>query len=126
MQFMMKMLMDADKAFKPNAELMSAIGRFTDEIHKAGKLVQTGGMSSSAKVSRIRASGGKLTVTDGPFAETKEQVGGYAIVEVNSREEAIELGRRFMEIHMKILGPSFVADSEIQEMFPMPLEERKR
>jgi hypothetical protein len=122
---MMKMLMDADKAFEPSAELMSAVGKFTDEIAKAGKLIQTGGMASSAKISRIRASGGKLTVTDGPFTETKEQVGGYAIVEVKSREEAIELGRRFMEIHLKILGPSFKADSEIQEMFPMALEARK-
>jgi len=125
MQFMMKMLMDADKAFEPSAALVSAIGSFTDEVRRAGKLVQTGGMASSAKVSRIRASGGKLTVTDGPFAETKEQVGGYAIVEVNSREEAIELGRRFMEIHLQILGPLFVADSEIQEMFPMSADARK-
>jgi hypothetical protein len=125
MQFMMKMLMDVDKAFEPSAELMSAISKFTDDIAKAGKLVQTGGMASSANISRIRASGGKLTVTDGPFAETKEQVGGYAIVEVKSREEALELGRRFMEIHLKVLGPSFVADSEIQEMFPMPLETRR-
>jgi len=125
MQFMMKMLMDADKAFEPSPELMSAIGRFTEETAKAGKLVQTGGMASSAKITRIRAHGGKVTVTDGPFAETKEQVGGYAIVEVGSREEALELGRRFMEIHLKIVGPSFVADSEIQEMFPMPLKPGK-
>ena len=119
MQFMMKMLMDADKAFQPNAELMSAIGTFTQEIAKSGRLVQTGGMASSAMVTHIRASGGKLTVTDGPFAESKEQVGGYAIIDVQSREEAIELGRQFMEIHLKIVGPSFLADSEIQEMFPM-------
>ncbi|MGO9409583.1 MAG: YciI family protein [Spirochaetia bacterium] len=122
---MMKMLMDADKAFQPSDELMRAIGTFTEEIAKSGRLVQTGGMASSAKVTRVRASGGKLTVTDGPFAEAKEQVGGYAIIEVGSREEAIELGRQFMEIHLKIVGPSFLADSEIQEMFPMPVEVRK-
>jgi hypothetical protein len=121
MQFMMKMLMDADKAFEPSPELMSAITNFTQEMAKAGKLVQTGGMVSSAKIIRISAKSGTLSVTDGPFAETKEQVGGYAIVEVGSREEATELGRRFMEIHLKILGPSFVADSEIQQMFPMTL-----
>ena len=121
MQFMMKMVMDADKAFAPSPELMSAIERFTEETHKAGKLVQTGGMASSAKVTHIRAAGGKLAVIDGPFAESKEQVGGYAIVEVQSRAEALELGRRFMEIHLQVLGPSFVADSEIQEMYPMPL-----
>ena len=121
MQFMMKMVMDADKAFAPSPELMSAIERFTEDAHKAGRLVQTGGMASSAKVTRIRAAGGKLAVIDGPFAESKEQVGGYAIVEVQSRAEALELGRQFMEIHLRILGPSFVAESEIQEMYPMPL-----
>ncbi|HUI70891.1 MAG TPA: YciI family protein, partial [Spirochaetia bacterium] len=110
---------------EPSPELMSAIGRLTDEMVKAGKLVQTGGMASSARISRITASGGKLTVTDGPFPETKELVGGYAIIEVESREEAIELGRRFMEIHLKVLGPAFIADSEIQEMFPMPPQARK-
>ena len=120
MQFMMKMVMDADKAFQPSPELMQAIDRFTEETRRAGKLVQTGGMASSANVCSIRASGGKLTVVDGPFMESKEQVGGYAIVDVQSRDEAIELGRRFMEIHLKVLGPSFVAASEIQEMFPMP------
>jgi hypothetical protein len=125
MQFMMKMLMDADKSFKPGAELMSAIDAFTDEMVRAGKLVQTGGMASTAKIARIKAQGGKLSVVDGPFTETKEQVGGYAIVNVSSREEAIELGRRFMEIHLKIMGSSFAAESEIQEMFPMPMEARK-
>jgi len=124
MQFMMKMVMDADRAFEPNPELMHAIERFTEEMRRAGKLVQTGGMASSAKVTRIRAAGGKLAVIDGPFAESKEQVGGYAIVEVKTREEALALGRQFMEIHLKILGPAFVADSEIQEMFPIPLEPR--
>ncbi len=122
MQFLMKMLMDADKAFQPSPELMAAIGRFTEESAKAGQLVQTGGMASSAKIATIRASGGILSVIDGPFTETKEQVGGYAIVEVTSREEALRLGRRFMEIHLEILGASFEAVSEIQEMFPMPIE----
>jgi len=123
MQFMMKILMDADKAFEPSPELRSALSKFTDDAVRAGILVQTGGMASSAKVVRINARNGKLNVVDGPFAETKEQVGGYAIVDVGSREEAIELGRRFMEIHVEVLGPSFVADSEIQEMFPIPLKD---
>ncbi|HTP57991.1 MAG TPA: YciI family protein [Spirochaetia bacterium] len=125
MQFIMKMLMDADKAFQPSAELTGAIDKFMDETVRAGKLVQTGGMASTAKIVRINARNGKLNVIDGPYAETKEQVGGYAIVDVASREEAIELGRRFMEIHAKVLGQLFTADSEIQELFPMPLPGRK-
>ncbi len=125
MQFLMKMLMDKDTAFEPSAELMSALDELMDEMVKSGKLVQTGGMASTAQVARIRARGGTLSVVDGPYAETKEQIGGYAIVTVSSREEALELGRRFMEIHLKILGPSFVAESEIQELFPMPREAQK-
>ncbi len=122
MQFLMKMLMDVDKAFQPSARLMSEIAKFTEETARAGKLIQTGGMASSAKIVKINAAGGRLTVTDGPYAEAKEQVGGYAIVDVASHAEAVELGRRFMEIHLNILGASFVADSEIQEMYPMPFE----
>ncbi len=125
MQFLMKILMDADKAFQPSAELMRAIDDFTNQMAKAGKLVQTGGMASTAKITRITAHAGRLSVTDGPFAEAKEQVGGYAIVDVASREEALEMGRRFMQIHVDVCGPSFAADSEIQEMFPMPLDGRR-
>jgi len=84
-------------------------------------LVETGGMASSAKITHITASGGRLSVTDGPHTESKEIVGGYAIIQVQSREEALEIGRRFMEIHNRILGPAFTADSEVQEMFPIPL-----
>jgi len=121
MQFMMTIRMDAATAFAPTPQLMEAIGGFTKEMAAAGVLVETGGMASSAKVTRISASGGRLSVTDGPHTETKEVVGGYAIVQVKSREEAVEIGTRFMDIHNRILGPAFTAVSEIQEMFPIPL-----
>ncbi len=118
MQFLMMLKIDRDKSFTPSPELMREMDKLTEETVKAGIMLQTGGMASTAKVTRIAADSGKLSVTDGPFAESKEQVGGYAIVEVKSREEALALAKRFMEIHVKILGSSFTGESEIREMFP--------
>lgn len=74
------------------------IGQFMMEVAQAGILVSAGGCMPSAKGARIRNEGGKITVTDGPFAETKEIIGGWAIVEVNSVAEAIEWSTRFMKV----------------------------
>ena len=70
-------------------------------------------------------SGGRLIsgargqrVTDGPFAESKEVTGGFAIIEVESRARAIELARQFLAIHAKVMGPSYAMDSEVRQMFP--------
>ena len=84
---------------------------------KAGVLLETGGLLPSSKGARVRVSGGKLTVTDGPFAETKELVGGYAIVRANSRDEAVELGKQFMAIHARVLGPSYNGECEVRQLF---------
>jgi hypothetical protein len=73
-------------------------------------------MPSSRGV-RLRLSNGQVTVTDGPFTEAKELVGGYAVMRLKSKEEAIEVGRRFMQIHAEILGPSYEGESEIREMY---------
>src|SRR5207247_2723355 len=66
---------------------------------------------------RIRVARGKTSVIGGPFAQTKELVGGFAIFDLKSKEEAIESGRRFMQIHADILGPSYEGESEIRRMF---------
>jgi hypothetical protein len=58
-----------------------------------------------------------MTVTDGPFAETKELIGGYAIIQANSKQEAIEQGRRFMQLHADILGDSYEGQCEVRQMF---------
>jgi hypothetical protein len=75
---------------------MDEMGKFVAESFKSGVLVSTGGLVRGA--ARVRSAGGKITVTDGPFAESKELVAGYAILEVKSKEEAIDLGRRFIQI----------------------------
>jgi len=63
-----------------------------------------------------------LTSTDGPFTEAKELVGGFSVMKANSREEAIELGRRFMQVHADILGPDRVVELEIRQIIDPPTE----
>ena len=119
MRFMMMVKADKDyeAGMPPKPELLAAVGKLTDEMVKAGVLLQTGGLLPSSNGARIRASRGTLSVSDGPFAETKELIGGYAIVEAASRDEAIRLGRRFLELHAEILGPSYEGECEIRQLF---------
>jgi hypothetical protein len=119
MRFMMlvKANKDYEAGMPPNPELMAAIGKLSEEGMKSGLLVSNGGLLPSSKGARIRVAGGKLTVNDGPFAETKELIGGFAILEAKSKEDAIEQGSRFMQIHADILGPSYEGELEVRQMF---------
>jgi hypothetical protein len=71
-------------------------------------------------------SAGKTSVVDGPFAETKELVGGYAIFDLKSKEEAVRMGKDFMQLHADILGPSYEGELEIRPMFGGPPDGAKR
>jgi hypothetical protein len=82
----------------PTPEQMAAIGKFSQEMAASGVLLMTGGLQRPTKGTQLKLSGGKFTATDGPFAETKELIDGFALVQAKSREEAIELARRFMTI----------------------------
>ena len=106
-----------DAGMPPDPRLAEAMGKHMEETIKAGVLVDTGGLMPFAKGAQVRASGGKLTVTDGPFIESKEVIGGYAIIKASSRPEAIEMGRKFMQLHVDVLGPSYEGELEIREMF---------
>jgi hypothetical protein len=105
----------------PNPELIAAVGRLADEMSRAGVLIETGGLAPSAAGTRIRLARGGLTVVDGPFAETKEVVGGYAVLEAASHADAVALGRRFMQLHADILGPDHEAELEIRQMYGAPV-----
>jgi hypothetical protein len=91
------MVKSAEGSGPPPPEVMEAIGRLGAEATQAGVLVETGGLAPTG--ARVRLSGGEITVTDGPFAEAKEVIGGYAIFEVPSLNDAIEEAKRFMEVH---------------------------
>ncbi|HWH04207.1 MAG TPA: YciI family protein [Gemmatimonadales bacterium] len=80
--------------FVPPAELMIKMGKFNDSMSKAGVLLSLDGLTHPAKGARVSFTAGKPRVTDGPFAEAKEIVGGFWMIQVRSREEAVEWARR--------------------------------
>ena len=82
----------------PSQEEMARMGKLVEDGMKAGFLLATEGCLPSALGARVRSSGGKLTVTDGPFTEAKEVVGGFAILEAKSKEEAIQLAKDFLRV----------------------------
>ena len=98
--------------------LMDAMGEFVTESLKSGVLKDTAGLKRSADGFRVRSSGGKLKVTDGPFTEAKELVGGYALVEVKSRDEALQVARQFMELH-RVHWPEFEGECEVRPLEDM-------
>ena len=103
------------RAEGPPPALLEAMGKFIQESFQSGKVADTGGLKPSSAATRFRIEKGKLTVTDGPFSEAKEVVGGWAILRVNSRAEALENARQFMELHSKH-WPGWEGTSEMFEM----------
>ena len=97
----------------PPKPLMNAMETFVGEGFKTGWLKETGGLTRTSESVRIRSKDGALTVTDGPFSEAKEIVGGYANVEAKSKEEAVGIARRFMELH-RIHWPDFECEGEVR------------
>jgi hypothetical protein len=100
----------------PPQALMEAMGRFVTQSLTDGTLVDTGGLLPSKEGARVRLARGKITITDGPFAETKEVIGGWAILKVDSKPEAIRIATEFMELHRKY-WPEFEGESEVRPMF---------
>jgi hypothetical protein len=98
--------------------LMDAMGEFVQEGFKSGVLKDTAGLKSTAEGFRVRSSGNRLKVTDGPFTESKEVVGGYALVEVASKEEALKIARQFMELH-RVHWPTFEGECEVRPLEDM-------
>lgn len=98
MRFMMLMIPkgyeSAEPGTMPDAEAVAAMMKFNEDLQKAGVLLSLDGLHPPSMGARVSFSGGKPTVTDGPFTETKEVLGGYWIIDVSSREEAIEWAKR--------------------------------
>lgn len=118
MQFMM--IIKGDKDYEagrpPDPRLMAAIGKHTEEMIKAGVVVSTAGLEPSSKGAILRASKGTVSVTDGPFAEAKELIGGFAIIRAESKEEAIRLGTEFLALHQQVLGPAWEGECEVRQV----------
>lgn len=95
------------------ASLYEEMGKFIEEATKNGNFVSGAGLQPTSAGTRIKLKGGKITVIDGPFTESKEIVGGYSIIDAKSHEEALALARRFMELHQKH-WPTFEGECEMR------------
>ena len=132
MRFMMliKATEDSEAGVLPSRELVGAMDDFNEEMAKAGVLLAGEGLHPSSKGSRIQFSGGKRKVVDGPFAETKELIAGFWLIEVASKEEAIEWATRVPDP----MGEGEEAEIEIRQVFEasdfppdvFPPEEREK
>jgi len=89
---------DSEAGVPPSKELIERMGSFVEEVTKAGVLLATDGLTPSSKGKRVKVSNGNVTVTDGPFIETKELVASYALFQVNTMQEAIEWTTRFLNV----------------------------
>jgi hypothetical protein len=95
--------------------LFGAMGEFVGEEIKKGRFIDGAGLKPLASATRVALKGGKITVTDGPFAEAKEVVGGYSLIEAGSHAEAVEIATKFMELH-RIHWPDFEGESEVRPL----------
>ena len=100
----------------PPAALMEAMGEFVTKSLNDGSLVDTGGLLPSKDGFRIQLGNAKLTVVDGPFSESKEVIGGWAILRADSKAEALRIATQFMELHRKH-WPEFEGECEVRPMF---------
>jgi hypothetical protein len=110
---MVKATKDSEAGVMPSEELLGAMAKFNEEMVKAGVMLDGNGLQASSKGARVRFSGDKRTVIDGPFAETKELVAGYWIIQVKSKAEAIEWIKRCPNAHP---GESEI---EIRQLFEL-------
>ena len=115
----MTMVKSAENQGPPPQALMEAIAKLGMEAAQAGVLVETGGLAPTAMGGRVRLHDGELTSFDGPFAESKEVIGGYAVYELTSKEEAMYWARRFMEIH-RDNWPGWSGEAEVRQIFGPP------
>lgn len=112
MRFLSMIRIDEKSAQAPTERLMADMGKLMEEMTQAGVLVETAGLRPTSEGVRVRLRGGKMSTIDGPFTETKEVIGGYAILEAKSKEEAIEHTRRFLEVH----GDEWDLECEVRQL----------
>jgi hypothetical protein len=115
MRFMIivKATKDSEAGVMPGEELLAPMAAYHEELQKAGVLLDASGLHPSAEGWRIKWSGGKKTVIDGPFTEAKELIAGYTLIQVKSREEAMEWSRRFPNPGIK------VGEIEVRQLFEL-------
>lgn len=112
MRFLSMVRIRENTGQQPNERLMNEMGKLIDELTKSGVLLDTAGLRPTSEGVRVKLSGGRTSVVDGPFTESKEVVGGYAVLSADSMKEAIELTRRFLVVH----GDEWELDCEVRQL----------
>ena len=115
MRFMM-LVKSAESSGPPPKGFIEAVAKLSEEAAKAGTMVTAGGLAPTALGARVRLSKGQITVTDGPFTEAKEVIGGYAMFELKSKKEAIDSTVHFLELHKKH-WPGWEGETEVRQIF---------
>ena len=112
MRFLSMVRINENTGMQPSPQLMADMGKLMEEMTRAGKLIDTAGLLPTSEGVRVKLARGKLSVVDGPFTEAKEVIGGYALLEAASKEEAIELTKRFLKVH----GDEWNLECEVREL----------
>jgi len=112
----MTLVRHAENPGPPPPELMEAIAKLSEDASQRGKMLEAGGLAPIAVSNRVRLAKGKVTVIDGPFAETREVVGGFAVFEVESKQEMIDATVKFMELHREH-WPGWEGETEVRQVF---------
>jgi hypothetical protein len=112
MRFLSMVRINESGARAPSEQLMNDMGKLIDELTREGVLISTAGLRPTAEGVRVRLRGGKMSVVDGPFAETKEVIGGFAILQAASMKDAIEVTKRFLGVH----GDEWDLECEVRQL----------
>lgn len=112
MRFLSMIRIHESERQKPSERLMGEMGTLLEEMTKAGVLLDTAGLQPSAEGVRVQLRRGRISVIDGPFTETREVIGGYAMLDVASKAEAIEWTKRFVALH----GDEWEIDCEVRQL----------
>jgi hypothetical protein len=112
MRFLSMIRINEKSGQVPSEQLMHDMGKLIDEMTRDGTLVRTAGLRPTAEGTRVRLRQGQLSTVDGPFTETKEVIGGFAILEAESMHKAIELTKRFLRVH----GDEWDIECEVRQL----------
>ena len=112
MRYLSMIRIDENTGQVPSEQLMTDMGKLIEELTQAGSLIRTAGLRPTSEGMRVRIRRGKLTTIDGPFTETKDVIGGYAILEAPSMDAAVALTKRFLEVH----GDEWDIECEVRQL----------
>ena len=120
MQFLMLIKIanntDYEDGKGPPAELETAMGELIGKWSEAGAFLSAAGLKPTSQAARLRLTSGGVSISDGPFTEAKEVIGGFFLLEAQDKAAAVEMTRQFVELHGKVLGKDFVLECEVRQV----------